>query len=816
MRSRDLSRRDLLRTATVAGLTAACSKLEGPWPLPYAIPKDPVPGSKAFRPGEERLVRSVCLQCPGGCGIRVRVVEGRAVKIEGNPDHPLNAGRLCPKGQTGLQVLYDPDRIRGPLRRVGPKGSGRFTPASWGEAIGTVGGALRAMREAGRPERVAVLSGRTRGHMKPLIDRFLGAYGSPNGVDGASAGSDATPLALYLQQGVRGYPGFDWMSTRYVLSFGASIVETYRPTVYLLRAYAHMRRGRPGMRAKIVLIDPRFSVTAAKSDEWIPANPGTDAALALAIAHVLVRDGLHDREFVEQHTQGFEDWDDAAGRHHLGFRRLLLEEYSPAAIAPVTGVPAEVIERLAREMAANRPAIAVAERGVGMQTNGLYARMAVHSLNALLGSIDRPGGILFQEEPPFAPWPEFEIDETARSGLARPRIDGAGTRAFPFAESVSQVLPEAIASGKPYPLDALLVYYANPAYSRAEPRRFREALGRIPLVVSFSPFLDETAMYADWVLPDNTYLERFGDDVVLPSVGYPVFGMRQPVVTPLYSTRDTGDVILALAKEVGGSVAAAFPFAGYAAMVRHAIGGVQASGRGTIVEGNRESFEKRLLETGVWSAPPYVFGKTEGRLPTPSGRFEFYSQRLRERLLAFAGPQDASGLPSEEKGLDAILGELGIAARGDRAFLPHYEPSTYVGNPHAYPFLLNTFKTMVHAEGRGANQPHLQELDGLPMSGPWETRCEINPETARGLDPPIRDGTMVWVESPVGRIRVRARLYAGAMPGVINIPYGMGHTAYGRFARNRGANPNEITANVVSRLGGLAAWTSTRVRIYPA
>ncbi len=812
--TKGMPRRVFLKAAAAAGLTAACGDLDGPWPLPYAIPKPPVPGSDAFRSGEERFVRSVCLQCPGGCGIQVRVVEGRAVKIGGNPDHPVNRGRLCPKGQTGLQVLYDPDRIRGPLRRAGPKGSGRFEPASWEEAIRAVGGALRTLRQAGNPERLAFLSGRTRGHMKPLIDRFLAAYGSPNGIDGASAGSDATPLALYLQQGVRAYPGFDWMSTNYVLSFGASLVEAFRPTVYLLRAYAHLKRGRLGSRAKFVQIDPRFSVTAAKADEWIPVNPGTDAALALGIAHVLVREGLHDREFVAERTFGFEDWTDVRGFPHRGFRSLLLEEYAPPAVAAVTGVPAETVQRIAREMAANRPVIAVAERGVGMQTNGLYARMAVHALNALLGSIDRPGGILVQEDPPFEEWPPFLSDEVARRGLEQQRIDGAGSRAFPLAGSVSQVLPEAVLGGKPYPLEALLVYYTNPVFSRAEPARFRAALERIPLVVSFSPFLDETTTWADWVLPDHTYLERFGDDVVLPSVGYPVLGMRQPVVAPLYDTGDTGDVILALAREIGGPVAGAFPFPGYAEMVRHALGGVQSARRGSIQEESPKAFQERLMATGVWADPPYRFGRTERIFRTPSGRFEFFSQNLRDALLKVAPPGGGGGPEGEEKRLDDLLRELGVEARGDVAFLPHYEPPRYAGDPRGYPLLLNTYKTMLHAEGRGGNQPHLQDMTGLHVPDPWETWCEIHPGTARDLG--IREGDPVWVESPFGRIRVRARRYPGAMPGVVNVPFELGHRAYGRFARGLGANPNEILPNVVARLGGLTAWTSTRVRVYQA
>ncbi|MFQ5886385.1 MAG: molybdopterin-dependent oxidoreductase, partial [Anaerolineae bacterium] len=340
--------------------------------------------------GEEKFVPSVCLQCPAGCGILVRVVGGRAVKIEGNPMHPLNEGLLCPKGQAALYLLYDPDRIRGPLRRVGERGSGQWEPISWEEAMGEVVTRLQEIRQRGEPHTVAFMYGRTRGQMAPLIRRFMKAYGSPNTISNESLSVQAEKTANLLTQGINDLLVYDLDNTNYLLSFGASLLEAWHPTVRHLSTYGHMRRGRP-IRGKIVTIDPRLSVTAAKSDEWIPIKPGTDAALALGMAHVMIQSRMYDEEFVTNYTFGFEDFEDPeTGETHKGFKTLVLEEYPPSRVSEITDVPVSTIMRIAGEFAANRPkAVAAAKKGARHAgIAGIYNGMAIHCLNALVGNLD--------------------------------------------------------------------------------------------------------------------------------------------------------------------------------------------------------------------------------------------------------------------------------------------------------------------------------------------------------------------------------------------------------------------------------------------
>jgi anaerobic selenocysteine-containing dehydrogenase len=807
-----ITRRTFMRAAgggAAAGL-AGCKALERGYPEEYWIEQPTLPGQEKAPPGEERFLRSVCMQCEGGCGIVVRVVEGRAVRIAGNRDYPTNQGGLCPKGVNGLQVLYDPDRIRGPLRRDGERGSGAWKPVSWDEAIAEVAARLRTLRRRGQPQGLAVMGGRYRGHMRDLVRRFLTAYGSPNEIDHDSLCSNGDAAAHGLTQGVRDRLAYDWERTRYVLVFGAGFTESFRPTAMMLRVHGVLR-GRPGQRAKIVQIDPRFGVSAARADEWVPVRPGADAALALGIAHVLVRDGLHDRDFVARHTLGFEAWTDAAGHRHAGFKDLLLERYAPGRAAELCGVPAATIERLAREAAAHRPAVAVGGRGAAAHTNGLYARLAIHSLNALLGSIEAPGGVLVQRPPPYAAWPAPEVDEAARRGLAAPRLDLGGPGVAPLAESAVVRLAERIEQGRPYPLEALFVYYTNPVFSAPEPDRLAAALRRVPLLVSFSPFMDETTRQVDLVLPDHTYLERWQLDTGTPSVGFPLLGLRQPVVPPVHDTRSTGEVLIALARALGGSMARSFPD-DELGMIKQLLRGVHQSGRGSVKAGTFDEFWKGLVAAGGWWDPPYRFGEWPRALATPSGKFEFYATRLEERLGADARRRWPELDPAAAR--DRLLEDLGVAARGDEAFLPHHEPVRYAAAEADYPFVLNSYKTMTHAEGRGANQPHLQELFGVQFDRSWGPWVEIHPADAAGLG--IAEGDRVLLRSATGEARMRAVIHDGASRGVVNVPFEYGHTAYGRWAAGRGESVNLLGNRLADPLAGGVAWNDLRVQVHKA
>jgi len=640
-----LTRRDLFKAGTaVAAVGAAALALQRGLASSLG---DSL--GRAAAAGEESIVSTTCSLCTSGCGLNVRVVGGKAVKVEGNPLHPLNQGVCCLRGQCSLEMLYSPERLAHPRIQRGERGSGRLEEVSWDEALQYVAEKLAALRSAGQPHSLALVHGELRGQMRSLVERFMEAFGSPNLIGRESLGEQAARQAMFLSQGINGLPAYDLNNASYVMTFGGNLLETSRNVIAALGAVAFMRRGRP-QRGKLVAVHPRLSLTGMKADEWVPLRPGTYGALALGMANVMINSQLYDATFVRDYTFGFEDFQDAQGVTHQGFKNMVLEQYTLERVSQITGVATEVIARLAGEFATNRPAIAVmpTEPGELNSGNALYTALAIHALNALAGSIDVKGGVMVQRFPSLAEWPAYSVDGITAAGLAQPRLDGAGSAELPLAISVYQNLAQAILSDSPYPLQALVLLNANPGYDLPDDGHMVEALLKAPFVVSFAPTLDESAALADVVLPASTFMEVWGDDY-LEGVGYAGVSLRRPVVEPVTDSRNPGDVLLELAARLGGPVAQALPFPDYLSVVKHRLAGAP--------------FEWDKLDANSFWAEMVYFNAAPGspawknvvgrdRVSAPQdGRFDLFSREL----FALFGSATQTG------GMD------------DARFLPHFE-----------------------------------------------------------------------------------------------------------------------------------------------
>jgi anaerobic selenocysteine-containing dehydrogenase len=599
--------------------------------------------------------------------------------------------------------------------------------------------------------------------MRQLIERFCWAYGSPNAI--SADGWDTERLTHFLTQGWFDLGAHNWEDTSYVLFFGGSFLEDWQPQVHMLRAYSFMRRGRPTHRSRIVQVGPRLSVSAAKADEWIPLVPGREGALALGMAQVIIRERLYDHDFVDNYAEGFEE-----------FSQLILEEYPPETVMGITGIPATTIARLAREFAGLGPAVAVAGRGLSAGTNALRNRVAIHALNALVGSIDVPGGTLRPREVPFTPWEPVLSDK-----LSQPRLDGAA-------------LSERIVSGGPYLPRVLLFYETNPLYEGVGTDLWRGAFGVIPFIVSFSSFMDESTLHADLVLPNHTFLERWVDGVPPGGLGRATLGIGRPVVEPLHNTRHTADVLLEVARAADDQMTAAFPWADFESLLRFRARGLFEEG-GSIKADSFDEFWSTLLDRGVWFGSGYTFGEWTGVLATPSGRFQFRMDRLEEAV-------QRVGLQVE-----------GLGGDSEESRLPRFESPVYAGDGEEYPLHLVPYRVIADAGCRAPNAPLLWEIYGLHVKEMWQSWAELHPETAERLG--IQDGDEVWVESPQGRIRLKARIYEGTLLDAVNIPMGGGHTAGGRWASQvGGGNVVELIVPQTDPLAGSTAWCGTRVKVY--
>lgn len=515
-----MDRRNFIKLTAItgtSGVLASCGSPENV--LIRFVPDenvDLIPGQAEFR-------TSVCPLCDSGCGLTARVMQAdaevvrdgqlgvmrveAAKKLDGTPEHPISQGRLCARGQAAIQVTYHPDRITQPLRRTGAPGEYRYEAVSWDNAIAQVTAQLNGLAAAGNQAAVAFLVGAGRGHRRLLIDQFLARFGGRPAVEFQLFGDDVVRRANALSFGRAQRPTLDLARAHYVLSLGSDALGTWNSPVAHSVAYGAMRQGRAGIRGTWVQAEARMSQTGANADEWVALRPGTEGAFALGIAHVIMANGARAASDAGPAGALIAGW--AEG----------LPEFTPEAVEGMTGVPAERLERLAREFAQRAPSVTVIAGPALAQTNGLFAALAVNALNALVGAVEQPGGVFF-------------TPQLAGTTLA------AGSRLEVLAAEMQ---------ANPATVQALFLDGTNPVHTAPSGWQVREAIAQVPFIISFSSFLDETSELAHLILPDHSFLESWVD--ALPESGSleAVASVAGPAMRPLHDTRAATDVLLQVA-----------------------------------------------------------------------------------------------------------------------------------------------------------------------------------------------------------------------------------------------------------------------------
>jgi len=673
-----------------------------------------VPPEDGTVPGQADDYASVCRQCPAGCGLLVRVSEGRAKKLEGNPLHPVNRGKLCARGQAALQDHYNPDRIRQPLQREGERGSGRFVPISWDQAFALLAERLAGLRAAGQADRLALFTPPLTGSLATLVGRFRDGYGCRQHLAWDWLNIEWLRRVSQLSYGFDGVPDYDLAEAQYLLSFGADFLETHLSPVRYGQGFGAMRQLRPTVRGRFTYVGARLSLTAASADRWLPARPGTEGVLALGLARELLLRDAFDQAALQ-----------AAG---LNAAALLeqLAGYTPGRVSEATDLPLPDFQATATDLAIIRPALVMAGDAVAWQSNGLETGSAIQLLNILVGSVGQAGGLHFPAPPPHALSSSF-----------------ADLRAF-----IRQM-----ALGR---IDTLLVRGTDPVHSLPPALEFQSHLAKVPFVVSMTRILDDTARVADLVLPEHSDLESWDDVVPDRGVRQSVVGLQQPVVSALHDSRPFPDVVLALAKRLGGSLQQACPWGNYPELLK-------------------ESMRQRL-------------GQPE------EGAFQQEWIRLQQQGGLFEAPPNTANRP-----------------RTAQFRLLHQQDNSFAGNPETFPLHLQIYLSPVFTDGRGAHLPWLQQMPDPLTTAVWDAWVEINPATARQLG--ISHGDLVEVTSMAGAIELPAIVYPGIRPDVVAIPLGQGHQAGGRYAAGRRANLLQLLADPRDERHGLPAWGATRVQV---
>lgn len=825
MSNLETDRRTLLKATTAAGMVGATG-------LGVGIVGDLATSESEAAPAaaapETKIVKNTCHQCPARCGIDVYVTDGRVHAIYGTPDHPISNGKLCPKGHLGAYILYDPDRHTGPMKRTNPK-KGRnedpgFVRISWDEALQIVADRLNALREKGEAHRFALVAGRGWGEADAgLLNNFAKLYGSPNvGLGHSSMCSDASKKAKQCLDGNYDYNAYDYRNTNYILNFGAAFLEAYRPLNNNLQTWGYIRTKAP--KTKVTVVDVRLTTTGAAADRLLMIKPGTDGALALAIAHVILTEGLWDRKFVGDFTDGVnyfkagERVDPATFTERwtkdlVAWWNAEVKDRTPAWAETVTTIPVKHIVTVARELATTKPAMVFFERGPTTHTNATYNGLSIHALNALIGAMYAEGGLMSQMPVPYGKLPfnaDDYVDQIAKDMAARkiPRIDRVKTDEWPIASNMIQGIPEFHLEGKPYKLDTFMFYNTNPIFSTPNCTKWEEALKDI-FVIDTSPFPSETAKFADLVLPESTYLERMQDATTYPFRGWPMTNLRVPAVKPIHDTKPFGDMVIEIGKRIKGPMSEYYNQLGSIEnLLRHLAKGFEKNPGDNGVN----SFES-WIEKGVWYKTPYQYRQVNGDffewdgtayrkpmseedikkklLKTESGRFEFKSSYL-------------------EHYADFIERRVGVAA--DRVGFPQWVEPKYTGKGDLF---FVTPKTAMHAEGRSANIPNAIAIYQPNIGGRANMFMEIHPEAAKARG--IKDGDRVKIDSGLRVIEATARYAPGARPDTVILPFGFGHFAHGRWASSRKTpNVSEIIPNVSDPISGLTSNYSVKVTVTKA
>ena len=521
---------------------------------PIEMPEDMVTGLDNWYATIDRQNRAPL-------GVVVRVMEGRAKKVEGNVDYPVNRGKHNAVAEAGLQGLYHPDRIGSPLIRTGQRGEGKWEQLSWTDAVSRVAEQLGASSG----EETVLITDPVGAHTGLVVNRFAEALDAKHM---SYEPLERTVLKASMKQvfDQDAMPDFDIENAAYILSFGADFLNTWESPVRYARGYGQFRQGENRSRGKLVHFDSRFSMTGANADEWVYVKPGYEGEVALAIANVMISAGLPDSAGLRALTND--------GSNSLG-------RFTPEAVGSRAGVAPEKIVRIARDFLDHPPGLAIGGGSAGAHSNGLFNLNAIYALNHLSGSVGQEGGVIFNPSPPIRDLP------TA-----------------PDATSFSEFwdLAGQMNGGQ---VKALLVRNADPFYGLPENTGIARASFNVPLIVSFSNRFDDTTMLADIILPENHYLEDWGTDIPDPGPGYQTIGFQQPVVRPFFEsrgphlgTKNFGDVLMTLAQVLEKDLG--LDADNFKGLIENDARRLQEMGRGSVQATSDKLFWNTILQRGGW------------------------------------------------------------------------------------------------------------------------------------------------------------------------------------------------------------------------
>ena len=660
-----------------------------------------------------KLLKTICSLCPiNDCGMDVFVTGGRIERIAGMREHPVSKGYLCPKGLAAAQIVSDTRRLRAPLRRKGKRGQGNWEAISWDAALDIIAKNFEKIKNNDGAQAIGFMrsSGAGWAHNWDLLQRFAYAYGSPNLATNVHVCFG--PRAISYACTLGGVPEVDFENTNCMLFWGFNPAETYLPN-YGRRFIDAKARG-----AKLIVIDPRFSRTASKADIHVAIRPGTDGALALGIANVLINEALYDREFVQNWTSGFEQFAE------------MVKDYPPEKVEGITGVPKRTIWEVGTLFGGSKPALLRDGNGIDQHTNAVQTARAIQMLSILTGNVAVKGGQVLI--PPLA-LPDIALKKRFFESL-----ESNSVSKHPMYHRIWSItqpdLFEAISKDEPYTIRALFIQGSSPVVTNSRSDKIEETLSRVEFIVANDLFMNSAARLADIVLPGASFLEctRLRYTRYLPTADCRHISLQNKIVDPVGQSKADEDIILELARRVG--LEEFFPWKNIEDVIEETvrplgvtIGDLRDSPGGIVKRYPAEELYRTCDEY------------RERGFATPCGKVEIYSSVF------------------EKFGYDPL----------PRYVEPMESPISRPDLAAEYPLICCAgIKSVLYTHTQMRTLSLLNEI----IHEPWVT---VNPQLASELE--IRDGEMILAESPRGSIKLKVKVSEEAVnTDTVLMPYGWG------------------------------------------
>jgi thiosulfate reductase/polysulfide reductase chain A len=747
------------------------------------------------------VVKSVCLNCSTVCGIEGYVIDGKLVKIGGNPEDPNNGKSLCAKGQSGPTINDYPERLLFPLKRVGKRGEGKWQRITWDEAHTEIARRIRKAMDEGKPEEVAIQIGRSR--IGEEMGRFLNAIGSPSLFNHRALCSSNKRAANYVSLGETDWESGDFERSKYILDFGANVYEAHQGAIH---ACKRIIRGRYDNGAKFVHFDVRLSNTAGRADEWFAPNPGSDGAIALAMGNAIMAANKHDAK-----------WLDTWSNVNAADLKAWIARYTPEWAEQVSGIKAADIRRVALEFAAAAPAaVAFTNRGSGAHYNGFNNDRAVVLLNAIVGSIGKPGGYCYTVEPTRVP-PTVFPQPMPRPPTPKARSAIENPPEWPLANKwqrmkVGQIVYQYLKEGRGK-LQVFLSYCVASPQTWPEGRTLTVDVLSDEKLVPFHACSDivysEQAHWADMILPDATYMERWGFDTRNNMELRDYVTLRQPIVQPPGECKSFADSMIDIANRIGPETAKYFQFKDHEDWIRQRCA--------ALTKRVKEDGFEYMKKHGVWqdmSKPKYyaLYDWDLSAAEVKDTRVDEATQVIYRK--GADGREAAVGIMIDSKpkrgfitptrkfsvyhpDIEAAAKQTGFT-EDHQSGMPEYFPIPAIANMKPDQLHLVTFKWNVHTQGRTQSQKYLSEIvHHNPM---W-----IHTDTAARHG--IKSGDLVEITTyrpsghmmsgggqVLGRAVIPAFVTEGIHPRVLAVSNTLGNPWHGRAANARGGKKPALAA----------------------